>query len=196
MISFREIRDEDAQQILEWRTSPRVSSMMLTDMEFDREKQVRWIQASRNRPDYYHWIFQKDGNDAGLLSIWTWPGGGNAANIGFYIGREQYGYITINALQLCYLYIFTVLLKQFIHIQMHSENTKIIRIQEYLGFRRNPDNDISCLKKGVAQPFLGYSLAAEDFLAKCPPLAPAHFPTTLRAHGNRFQDIAGADESI
>ena len=185
MISFREIRDDDALQILEWRTSPRISSMMLTDVEFDEEKQVRWIQASRERPEYYHWLFQKDGVDAGLLAIWTLPGKEKAANIGFYVGRAQYGYITIPTLQLSYLYIFTVLSRRFVHLQIHSEN-KIIRIQEYLGFRRNPANDILCVKNGARQPFLGYSLAADDFLKKCPRLTPARFPTELRSSGDLF----------
>lgn len=185
MISFREIRDEDAMQILEWRTSPRISSMMLTDVEFNPEKQLLWIQASRKRPEYYHWIFQKDGNDAGLLAIWVLPGEEKAANIGFYVGKEKYGYIAIPTLQLCYSYIFTVLSRRFVHLQIHSGN-KIIKIQEYLGFRRNPDNDIFCLKNGLRQPFLGYSLSAEDFLAKCSSRVSGRFPTAMRTHGDFF----------
>lgn len=183
MISFREVNNDDAEQVLRWRTEPRISSMMLTDVEIDLHKQLQWIKDSRERPDYYHWIFQKDGIDVGLSSIWTVPPSNATMNIGFYVGVTQYGFITIPVLQALYNYIFCHLYKERIDLQM-AEGNRIITIQKFFGFERNPMNDIKIKRSNTLVNFLGYSLVRENFLCKYPSKTILTFPTDMRKNKN------------
>ena len=59
MISFREVNNDDAEQVLRWRTEPRISSMMLTDVEIDLHKQLQWIKDSRERRTIITGFFRK-----------------------------------------------------------------------------------------------------------------------------------------
>lgn len=183
MVFFREIKDDDAQQLLHWRLSPRVASMMLSTVPDNLEHQLDWIRTSRKRPDYYHWIFQNDGIDAGFVSIWTIPANIPTMNIGFYIGIEKYGFMAFPALQLVYNYIFCFLHRQKIDLQI-AEGNKIIKIQELCGFKRNTANDHQLKKDDTTVNFLGYSMTKEDFLNKYPPKLLLEFPTSMRQDKN------------
>lgn len=183
MLTFREILDSDAQKTLKWRSQARISDMMLSDIPDRLEHQLAWIQACRNRPDFYFWMFQKDGQDAGVLSIWLWPDDANAMNIGVYIGEPKLGFVTLPVLQTSYSYIFSTLRKKAVHLQMREGN-KVIQLQEYLGFTRYPALDLTVSKNGTPEKFLGYSLKAEEYRHKN--RDEVHLPMAMRKFGNEF----------
>ena len=56
MIHFREIEDKDAKKILGWRISDRVTTYMKTDIINDLDLQMKWLQDSFIKPNYYHRI--------------------------------------------------------------------------------------------------------------------------------------------
>lgn len=89
MIGFREIHIEDAQKILDWRTSERVTRFMKSDIEYDLKSQIKWLETGFERPDYYHWIIQFEGRDVGLLSFMNWRREDRTVGWSFYIGEER-----------------------------------------------------------------------------------------------------------
>lgn len=89
MISFRETVIGDARKILDWRTSERVTMFMNSDINYDLEAQIRWLEESFNKPSYYHWIIQYGGEDAGLLNFINWNREDKTTSWGFYIGEES-----------------------------------------------------------------------------------------------------------
>lgn len=89
MISFREIEIEDAQMILDWRTSERVTMFMNSDMSYDLDSQVKWLEGSFSKPSYYHWIVQLGGKDVGFLNFVDWNREDKTTSWGFYIGEES-----------------------------------------------------------------------------------------------------------
>lgn len=89
MIRFREIVLDDAKKILDWRTSERITKFMTSDMKYDLEGQQRWLAASFNKPDYYHWIIQYGDRDVGFLNFVDWSCEEKTTSWGFYIGEDE-----------------------------------------------------------------------------------------------------------
>lgn len=89
MINFREIKISDAETILNWRTSERVTKFMNTDIKYDLTQQVKWLHKSFYIPTFYHWIIQYGGKDVGLLNFIDWQQDKKTTSWGFYIGEEE-----------------------------------------------------------------------------------------------------------
>jgi RimJ/RimL family protein N-acetyltransferase len=66
--TFRRPTLDDAQMILDWRTRPEITRYMLTDIEYDIEKQCRWLKACESRLDFEHFLVLREGKPIGYLS--------------------------------------------------------------------------------------------------------------------------------
>jgi UDP-4-amino-4,6-dideoxy-N-acetyl-beta-L-altrosamine N-acetyltransferase len=89
-IRFREPTPADAEMILSWRSKPRVTDYLNTDVDADPAGQRAWLERCRERPDYYHWIVEIGGAPAGLVSIDRLDLDADQASWGFYIGEDQF----------------------------------------------------------------------------------------------------------
>ncbi|GGF24033.1 hypothetical protein GCM10011611_32670 [Aliidongia dinghuensis] len=66
--TFRRPTIEDAKLLLDWRTQPDITRYMLTDIDYDLERQKRWLAAVAHRSDYEHFIVLRHGMPVGHLS--------------------------------------------------------------------------------------------------------------------------------
>lgn len=143
MITFREISEEDAQLILDWRTKPRVAEMMLSQVTGDIESQREWIRGSFQKPNYYHWIFQNEGRDAGFLSITNIDVKKQSASWGFYVGADEE--IGIGATIPAYVYNFMFDNPHFVLSRVDAQvleiNQDVIRMHRLYGYHETPEND-------------------------------------------------------
>ena len=56
LITFREIKIEDAKILLNWRRKKRISEFQFTDINNSLVNQKKWIKNSYNNNNYYHWM--------------------------------------------------------------------------------------------------------------------------------------------
>ena len=89
MLSFRELNPSDAQKLLDWRTSDRISTSMKTEVEYNIKKQKIWLNSIFNDESYYAWMIQFDRVDVGLLYIHNLDLKNKKTNWGFYLGDES-----------------------------------------------------------------------------------------------------------
>ena len=89
MISFGEVSIDDAERILKWRTSSRVTKFMNTDVEFNLDNQRQWLRSCYEKEHYYHWIIKVEGKPAGLLNICDYDPVNKTSSWGFYIGEDD-----------------------------------------------------------------------------------------------------------
>lgn len=61
--------DFHLEQVLAWRNDPRVRQNMYTQHVISLAEHVKWWTAANNRSDRKYYIFQRDGLDAGFVSI-------------------------------------------------------------------------------------------------------------------------------
>jgi len=141
LISFREVRIEDAALILDWRTKKRVSQFMLTDIEYNIAEQENWIKSCFSKPDYYHWIVQIGGRDAGLINIVDWNKAEATSSWGFYIGEDDllgYGGMVPPYF---YNFCFKQLAINTLTAQVFYNNTSTIKLHLLHGYRFAPEGD-------------------------------------------------------
>ena len=90
MFTFREIETEDAQMILDWRTSPRVAKYLKTEVDHGVEDQKQWIISCRERASFYHWLIVYQEQPIGYISISEYNPVTKTTSWGFYIGEEEH----------------------------------------------------------------------------------------------------------
>lgn len=81
---------DDAEQILIWRTNPRVTRFMNTDVVFDLEAHIRWMMEAEKRADYFHWVIFLNGRKIGLINICHLDLERRETSWGFYIGEDEF----------------------------------------------------------------------------------------------------------
>ena len=141
MISFREVELDDAEKILNWRTSDRVTEFMSSDMKYDLDAQKRWLSLSFNKQTYYHWIVQYGGEDVGLLNFVDWDIEAKVTSWGFYLGEDAA--LGIGGLVPPYFYnfAFDILGVEKIQAEVFYNNTKVINLHLQQGYKFDPKRD-------------------------------------------------------
>ena len=135
MISFREVGEEDAEIILRWRTSERVSKWMVTDVENDLQKQKQWLASCYNNPSYYHWMILVNDKPAGIINVSNYSEVQKITSWGFYLGEIDFlgfgafipGYI--------YSFIFNRLLVNRIDVEIFDDNREVIDLHLFYGYQ-------------------------------------------------------------
>ena len=76
----------DAEQILRWRTSPRISAFMLSEVDNDLGRQRAWLARVAERSDYFHWLIRLKDQNIGIINITCL--GDDIYCWGYYIGED------------------------------------------------------------------------------------------------------------
>lgn len=165
MISFRELKCDDAQLILNWRTKERITNFMNTDITHGIDVQKKWIADSFKKRNYYHWIIQCFGQDVGFINFVDWDVEEKSTSWGFYIGEERALGIGIGGrlLPCFYKFAFDVLRVECINAEVFHENTKAIRLYAKQGFKFYPSRDYVIKKRGSDILVVCMSLSRETF---------------------------------
>jgi len=135
---FRAPTVDDAAMLLDWRTRPDVTRHMFTDIENpDVERQREWISAMNDRDDVRHFVIEVENvRPIGWLGFTEINWKDRRCSSGLYIGdatdRKKYsGLLGMFIFDYCfYVLDMNKLVNQFM-----GENSRLIKIQEYLGFR-------------------------------------------------------------
>ena len=68
MLKFRKMLKSDQEQVLAWRVKPEVAQFMLTQVEFDLEKQLRWFDRINGSLSDEYWIIENNGKPIGVIN--------------------------------------------------------------------------------------------------------------------------------
>lgn len=164
MISFREVDIADAKLILDWRTKKRVSQFMVSDVEYNIEAQQNWISSCYTKPDYYHWIVQIGGRDAGLINIVDWQKEAATTSWGFYIGEDEllgYGGMVPPYF---YHFCFNHLAVNSVSAQVFYSNTNTIKLHLLHGYCFAPEGDHVVMKNNKQMLMVNLVLQKEAYL--------------------------------
>ncbi len=153
----------DAEKILKWRTSQRVTKFMNHDMDHDIEAQKRWLEACYNKESYYHWIIQYGGKDVGLLNFSGLNLDYRTTSWGYYIGEESV--LGIGGLVAPYFYNFAFdeLCVEKILAEVFYNNTSIISGHLRQGYAFDPSRDHVIIKNGKTILVISMYLNKEKF---------------------------------
>lgn len=121
--------------LIKWRTSDRINSKMLTNVQhITHEQQLKWINSLYHKPFGYSWISCADGKDIGYVSIDINGANNDEGTFGFYIYDTDYsvmGFLEVlNVLNL--LCSIDRVKKQYSFVK--TDNKKVYEMHLSVGF--------------------------------------------------------------
>ena len=178
-ISFREVKLNDAQMILRWRTCRRVTKFMNTDIENNVENQKRWLKNCYTKYNYYHWIIESDNKPIGLVYINNYDHSEKILGWGFYVGEEDYMGIGGFVPPYLYNFCFKSLGVNQIYSEAFSDNSDVLKLHNMHGYIFTPENNRIINKNGKNILLISMKLNKETFIKSKFSRAKANFPVKL-----------------
>ena len=148
MLSFREISLQDAEMILLWRMSNRVTKFMTTDVVYNLDAQSKWLSSSLNKEHYYLWVINVDDLPVGLIYLEDYSSVDNTTSWGFYIGAEGLDACGAFIPPYFYNFLFYSLSVNRIDVEVFYNNINVIGLHLLHGYKFTPDKDRVITKNG------------------------------------------------
>lgn len=178
MFSFREIEINDAKLILDWRTKSRITKYMTSDVSYNLEAQIKWLESSLKKSNSYHWIIKYNNEDIGLISLLDYKPDIKETSWGYYIGEDNalgYGGMVPPFL---YNYVFDELGIEKIKAWVFFDNLKIIQMHLMHGYEFEPAEDHTVMKDGKCKLILCLVLNKDKFRISKYQRFKSEFPVT------------------
>lgn len=139
-LNFRRIEANDADLILKWRTSERVSNFMRSDIDNNLNSQINWINSLENQK-YYAWLIYLNQVPIGFINLTDICLFKKTTSWGFYIGDDNYlGYGGL-ILPYFYNFVFIKLGLEEIRAEVFYNNLNVINTHLKFGYIFDPHND-------------------------------------------------------
>jgi RimJ/RimL family protein N-acetyltransferase len=160
-LSFAVPGREHAALLLGWRSLPRVTRFMFTDVLHGQAEQEAWLDGVRSRADYRHWLVLQGGRPIGLVNLHAIDPARQSAASGFYIGEESAR--PLGGFVLPYLYNHGFFDLGFLTMtaQVMAENVEVLRLHRLHGYRDEGPQPEGVVKNGTRHAVHRLTLSRE-----------------------------------
>ena len=134
-VTVRDIREEDLENIITWRTDPEITRYMNTNPVLTPEGQKKWLSDVQNDPSKRHWMIEAEGEPCGVIQLIDIDWKNKNTSWGYYVGVRRLRSIRL-ALSLemsLYDYVFDALGFEEIHNEAFSLNEGVIKLHQMCG---------------------------------------------------------------
>jgi RimJ/RimL family protein N-acetyltransferase len=152
-VSFKEIKISDAKKILVWRKKKKISKYQYTDISSSLNLQKKWIKDSYNKKNYYHWLIKYKKKPIGFICINDLDLKKKETDWAYYIGSDNHVFLGALLPPFFYNWAFKKFRINKINSFVFSDNTNIIKIHKYHGYKlikkfiiTKNDKKINCVK--------------------------------------------------
>ena len=163
--SLREITPLDLKMILEWRNSPRVHSMMLTDHKITWEEHLRWFAKIQRDPVKKHTLFYFKDTPIGYSAYNDFDGENKTCSPGGYVGEidksPKDAGIFSWYMGLAYGFDNLGILKY--NTTVFADNKKALKLNKYWGYEIDEKNGYFVTKDGKQKLLYDAVLTKERF---------------------------------
>jgi UDP-4-amino-4,6-dideoxy-N-acetyl-beta-L-altrosamine N-acetyltransferase len=134
MITLRNIKESDLENLRRWRTSPEVTKYLFTDQAITEEEQQVWYREIK---DSMYWIINFKDVEIGYASLNEIDTKNRTADPGVYIGELEYRGIGLGSgiLRKIENYAFETLGMHKLHGKVLSENYPALKIYSKNGWQ-------------------------------------------------------------
>ncbi|MCR5425677.1 MAG: pseudaminic acid cytidylyltransferase [Lachnospiraceae bacterium] len=150
-VSLRRIREDDLEQIMNWRMQPEITRYMNTDPKLTLEGQVRWLEEIRRNPDLRYWVIEVKGQPAGVINLKGLSDPSGEIGWAYYIGEKKLSSMEL-AITLeisMYDYVFRGLGKKAVISDVFSLNRGVITLHKICGCEVVEEKKNAVEKEGV-----------------------------------------------
>ena len=138
MLRFRKMLRSDQKQVLAWRVKPKVSQFMLTQVDFNLEKQMRWFDRINSSLANEYWIIENNGKAIGVINLSEIDHVNQRATWGLYVGEDMNSPVGGMLPMYFYNYVFgrKDLNLHKLHGMVLDININMLRVHEACGYRQ------------------------------------------------------------
>ncbi|SHE87609.1 UDP-4-amino-4,6-dideoxy-N-acetyl-beta-L-altrosamine N-acetyltransferase [Tissierella praeacuta DSM 18095] len=136
MFEFIKLREEHLEKVLNWRTKEDVTRYMITDIEYDLDKQIKWFNQITNNPSEKYWIICYNSVQIGLISLNDIDYKNKHTRWGYYIGEEEYRIYGGIIPHYLYNYVFGTLCLNKINAEVLEGNENVMKLNLLHGYRK------------------------------------------------------------
>ena len=166
MLKFRKMLRSDQEQVLVWRVKPDVAQFMLTQVEFNLEKQLRWFDRINSSTIDEYWIVENNGKAIGVINLCEIDRINQRATWGLYVGEDMNSPVGGMLPMYFYNYVFgrKDLNLHKLHGMVLDINTNMLRVHEACGYRQVGIHKDHVLRQGRFHDVYVVELLREDWL--------------------------------
>jgi UDP-4-amino-4,6-dideoxy-N-acetyl-beta-L-altrosamine N-acetyltransferase len=164
MIHFRQLQESDMELVLEWRTSPRVSNSMFTEVPLSLEKQIKWFKKIAQDESVQYWIVSFNLTPIGVVNLAEIDHDNRRCTAGYYIGDINFKGLGAMIPPYLYNHIFRELGFNKIYGLVLSDNLNILKIHKYHGFKVVGVLESHTLKENSWKDVVVIELLAKNWL--------------------------------
>ncbi|MEE2959179.1 MAG: GNAT family N-acetyltransferase [Myxococcota bacterium] len=168
MFAFRKIRLSDAKLTMDWRVQPEINRYLLTDVEYDLEKQEAWLRRIVALPETMSWVIEYASQPIGVVNLADYNPDLKTTSWGWYIGELKYSRLGGFVPPCLYNYLFYERASDLEKIEgpVFSENINVIRMHEIHGYREVEMKKRQMVKNGVSHEIVWMELLRADWDAR------------------------------
>lgn len=168
MIDLRDLNEQDADRLFQWRCEPEVARWMCDLAAETLEGHARWFEGFLSSPDKRGWIITRHGAPAGFLSLTGLKGCNRRAEWGWYIGdADARGRGVGRAAQALGLdKAFDELGLEKVWAEVLADNDAALRAQAAAGFRREGYLRHHALKHGQFRDVVMLAILSDEWRAR------------------------------
>ena len=134
-VRLRDVREDDLENIIRWRTDPEITRYMNTDPVLTMEGQRQWLAAFREDNTRRQWLIEVEGEPAGVIQLIDIDWKNKTTSWGYYVGERRLRSMKLAlALEMSlYDYVFDALGFEEIHNEAFSLNEGVIKLHQLCG---------------------------------------------------------------
>lgn len=189
MLKFRKMQIADQAQVLAWRVKPDVARFMLTEVEFNLDKQLRWFERIQNSAADEYWIIENNQKPIGVINLSEIDRINQHATWGLYVGEEMHSPVGGMLPMYFYNYVFNRrdLNLHKLHGKVLDTNISMLRVHEVCGYRQVGIHRDHVLRDGRFHDVHVVELLRADWLSRT-----ARFGKMVA----QFEDACGDSRSL
>ncbi len=164
MIRFGKIMEKDLGMILNWRMKPEVSQYLLTDVEYDMERQRKWFKKISEDDTCRYWLVYYKDTPIGVINLAAIDRINLQCSAGYYIGDMDHRQLGAMIPPYLYNHVFREMKFNRIYGEVMAGNDVILQIHKMHGFRQLGIHRKHVLKNGMFHDVIPIELSSESWL--------------------------------
>jgi UDP-4-amino-4,6-dideoxy-N-acetyl-beta-L-altrosamine N-acetyltransferase len=166
MIKFVRLQEEHLEKVMAWRVSPEVTQYMISDIEYNMDKQYEWFNRVIKDDTCRYWVIFYQNTSIGLINLADINNAHRHCSAGYYIGEQDYRQIGAMVPPYLYNYIFKTMKFRKIYGEVLAGNKNILYIHKMHGFREVGIYRDHIFKGGLFYDVVLIELLAEPWLSQ------------------------------
>lgn len=167
-VKLLKVREDNLEQIMEWRMRPDITRYMNTDPELTLDGQKLWYYQIKDNPTQRHWVIYVDDVPSGVMQLFDIDSKNKHCSWGYYVANS-----TVRSLQLAVNLEWNLYDYVFDHLQLHKlcsetfvENKYVTKLHKLCGSRQDGVMRQHICKNGEYHDISIYSILADEWYEK------------------------------